>query len=124
LGEAAEFSEAVDFIRKEPQLGYEVGRIVSPTEAANLVKIISEEKVQIVVLGEHPMHSDEISHSLYEAIFSRVSFVDYIGFFETLTGRIRQLAERYTTPLPQLTDEAATLAARVEEHLKKMGFQA
>ena len=39
----------------------------------------------------------------------------------TLTGRIRQLAERYSTPLPQLTDEVVTLARRVEEHLKKMG---
>jgi type I restriction enzyme M protein len=39
----------------------------------------------------------------------------------TLTGRIRELAERYATPLPQLTDEVTTLAARVEEHLAKMG---
>ena len=40
---------------------------------------------------------------------------------QTLTGRIRQLAERYAAPLPQLTDEVATLAARVDEHLEKMG---
>ena len=40
---------------------------------------------------------------------------------QTLTGRIRQLAERYATPLPELTDEVATLAARVDGHLKKMG---
>ena len=40
---------------------------------------------------------------------------------QTLTGRIRQLAERYATPLPQLTDKVATLAARVDGHLKKMG---
>ena len=40
---------------------------------------------------------------------------------QTLTGRIRQLAERYATPLPQLTDEVAALAARVDGHLKKMG---
>jgi type I restriction enzyme M protein len=40
---------------------------------------------------------------------------------QTLTGRIRQLAERYATPLPQLTDELAALAARVDGHLKKMG---
>jgi type I restriction enzyme M protein len=40
---------------------------------------------------------------------------------QTLTGRIRQLAERYATPLPQLTEEVATLANRVDEHLKKMG---
>ena len=40
---------------------------------------------------------------------------------QTLTGRIRQLAERYATPLPKLTDEVETLAARVEDHLKMMG---
>lgn len=40
---------------------------------------------------------------------------------QTLTDRIRLLAERYATPLPKLTDEVATLAARVDEHLKKMG---
>lgn len=40
---------------------------------------------------------------------------------QTLTGRIRQLAERYATPLPQLTKELATLANRVDGHLKKMG---
>ncbi|WP_206072560.1 HsdM family class I SAM-dependent methyltransferase [Magnetospirillum sp. ME-1] len=40
---------------------------------------------------------------------------------QKLTGRIRQLAERYATPLQQLTDEVAKLAARVEGHLKRMG---
>ena len=40
---------------------------------------------------------------------------------QTLTGRIRELAERYATPLPQLTDEVTTLSARVDEHLKRMG---
>ena len=40
---------------------------------------------------------------------------------QTLTGRIRELAERYATPLPQLTSQVATLAARVDEQLTKMG---
>jgi type I restriction enzyme M protein len=40
---------------------------------------------------------------------------------QALTGRIRQLAERYATPLPKLTAEVATLAARVDEYIKKMG---
>ena len=38
-------------------------------------------------------------------------------------GRSLPLAERYATPLPQLVEEVATLASRVDEHLKKMGFQ-
>ena len=38
-----------------------------------------------------------------------------------LTGRIRQLAERYATPLPHLLDEIEALATRVEGHLRRMG---
>jgi type I restriction enzyme M protein len=41
---------------------------------------------------------------------------------QALTGRIKQLAERYATPLPRLIEEEETLTARVDEHLKEMGF--
>jgi type I restriction enzyme M protein len=40
---------------------------------------------------------------------------------QTLTSRIRQLAERYATPLPELIEEVEALSAGVEEHLKRMG---
>jgi len=40
---------------------------------------------------------------------------------QTLTVRIGDLAERYATPLLQLTDEVATFAERVKEHLARMG---
>ena len=40
---------------------------------------------------------------------------------QTLTDRIRQLAERYATPISRLTEETETLSARVEDHLKMMG---
>ena len=40
---------------------------------------------------------------------------------QTLTVRIRELAERYATPLPRLTDDVAMLATRVNEHLTRMG---
>ncbi|MBZ0165424.1 MAG: type I restriction endonuclease subunit M, partial [Candidatus Omnitrophica bacterium] len=40
---------------------------------------------------------------------------------QTLTTRIRQLAERYDTPLPKLVGEVTDLSARVDEHLKRMG---
>jgi type I restriction enzyme M protein len=39
---------------------------------------------------------------------------------QTLTSRIRLLADRYATPLPQIVDEVAALAAIVEGHLNKM----
>ena len=40
---------------------------------------------------------------------------------QTLTGRIRQLAERYDTPLPVLVDRVSELSAKVGGHLKRMG---
>jgi type I restriction enzyme M protein len=40
---------------------------------------------------------------------------------QTLTGRIRELAERYESPLPHLVEEVAVLSAKVDDHLKKMG---
>jgi type I restriction enzyme M protein len=40
---------------------------------------------------------------------------------QTLTRRIRELAERYAVPLPQLASEVDDLSARVEAHLQRMG---
>jgi type I restriction enzyme M protein len=40
---------------------------------------------------------------------------------QTLTSRIRLLADRYAAPLPQIVDEVEELAAKVAAHLEKMG---
>ncbi|MEK7211718.1 MAG: exopolysaccharide biosynthesis polyprenyl glycosylphosphotransferase [Patescibacteria group bacterium] len=88
LGEANEFEDTIKFIRREPQLGYETAEIITPTGGMDLKKIIEEKKASIVVLGGHIMKSPELTHSLYEAIFSQVTFVDSVTFFENLTGQI------------------------------------
>ncbi len=41
---------------------------------------------------------------------------------QTLTGRIRELSERYERPLPDLIDEVESLSNKVNAHLVKMGF--
>ena len=41
---------------------------------------------------------------------------------QSLTRRVRELAERYDTPLPELTAQVAGLEARVHGHLERMGF--
>ena len=41
---------------------------------------------------------------------------------QSLTRRVKELAERYETPLPRLTDRVAELEARVNRHLERMGF--
>ena len=42
---------------------------------------------------------------------------------QTLTGRIRELAERYAAPLPQITEEVGELESKVAGHLERMGFK-
>lgn len=41
---------------------------------------------------------------------------------QTLTDRIKELAERYETPLPQQTKAVEELTGKVDSHLNKMGF--
>jgi type I restriction enzyme M protein len=41
---------------------------------------------------------------------------------QQLTRRVKELAERYETPLARLSETVEALSARVANHLKKMGF--
>jgi type I restriction enzyme M protein len=41
---------------------------------------------------------------------------------QSLTQRVKELAERYETPMPQLTNHVAELEAKVNSHLERMGF--
>lgn len=40
-----------------------------------------------------------------------------------MANRVKTLEERYAEPLPTLIDDVATLSAKVDEHLKKIGLQ-
>ena len=40
-----------------------------------------------------------------------------------LTQRIKELADRYETPIPKLTNDVAQLTSKVEDHLKKMNYK-
>jgi len=71
---------------------------------------LTEEEIKTLVVGDKWLTTLAVA---VQGELDRVS--------QTLTGRIRQLAERYATPLPKLVAEVETLSARVEEHLKKMG---
>ncbi|MCX6113201.1 MAG: type I restriction endonuclease, partial [Proteobacteria bacterium] len=41
---------------------------------------------------------------------------------QRLAQRIKELVERYATPMPKLTTEVQSLTTKVESHLRKMGF--
>ncbi len=41
---------------------------------------------------------------------------------QTLTHRVKDLAERYEMPLPKMTDRVAELETKVNQQLESMGF--
>ena len=41
---------------------------------------------------------------------------------QALTQRVKELAERYETPLPQMVGHVAELEVNVNHHLERMGF--
>jgi type I restriction enzyme M protein len=77
--------------------------------AARYGKLTEEEIKSLVV-------NDKWLAALVSAVQSELDRVS-----QTLPGRIRQLADRYTVPLPQIASEVESLAVRVDKHLTKMG---
>ena len=80
------------------------------TKVAGKYGQLTEEEIQTLVVD------DKWLAALAAAVQGELDRVS-----QTLTGRIRELAERYASPLPQIVDEVTSLSARVDEHLMKMG---
>lgn len=115
----AELADEVAILKKWLELSDAQAEIKKKVKAAEVAldkkayekyPTLTEDEVKVLVI------EDKWFTSLEATIRGETDRVS-----QTLTGRIRQLAERYATPLPQLTNEVATLAALVDEHLKKMG---
>ena len=60
---------------------------------------------------------DKWMHTIETAIKGEI---DHIS--QHLTNRIKELAERYATPLPEIDKQVNDLEAKVNAHLEKMGF--
>ena len=77
----------------------------------NKYKELTEDEIKTIVVEDKWMAKiDSDIHSEMERISQR------------LTGRIKELAERYATPLPQLSIKVKTLEEKVTQHLSKMGY--
>ena len=72
---------------------------------------LSQDEIQALVVD------DKWLASLEAAIHGEMDRIS-----QGLTRRVKELAERYETPLPRLTDRVAELEARVGRHLERMGF--
>ena len=72
---------------------------------------LSEEDIKTLVV------EDKWLDALADAVHGEIDRVS-----QSLTRRIRELVERYETPLPTLTERSEALEEKVKGHLEKMGF--
>jgi len=74
-------------------------------------KALSEDEIKTLVVD------DKWLATLSAAVQTELDRIS-----QALTGRIKELAERYVMPLPALTEEVEALSDKVGTHLKRMGF--
>jgi len=93
----------------------ETGAKLNAAQQALMEKVLAkygkltEDEIKVLVLD------DKWLATLGDAVQGELDRVS-----QTLTGRVRQLAERYAAPLPQLVNEVADLAAQVDAHLARL----
>ena len=81
------------------------------TKVWNQYKVLSDNDIKTLVVD------DKWIQILDTAIHTEMQRIS-----QRLTQRIKELADRYDTPMPKLLDEVSVLEKRVNGHLAKMGF--
>ncbi len=89
--------------------------------------LIAKADLEQKVIAQYPKLSiDEIKIVVVEkkwmAAMEQRIHTEMDNISHRLTQRIKELADRYETPMPLLTQEVEVLTAKVENHLKQMKF--
>ncbi len=114
--DAEELAVLKDWLKlseQEAELKQRVKALDADLDAKALAKYpkLSVEETRALVVD------DKWLAALNAAVQGEVELVS-----QTLTRRVKELTERYDTPLPQLAAKVAELDAKVAGHLAKMGF--
>ena len=81
------------------------------TKVWDRYKLLTDDEIKVLVVDDKWIHvMDDAIHTEMQRISQR------------LTQRIKELAERYETPLPLQLVEVKALEEKVNAHLSKMGF--
>ena len=99
-------------------------------EEADMKKLLKEAEANLDALAyaKYPkLSEDEVKTLVVDDKWLATIAVAIHGemdrISQTLTRRVKELAERYETPLPEVSSKVAELEARVSEHLKRMGME-
>jgi type I restriction enzyme M protein len=111
--ELAVLTEWLDFNTKEADLKKQVKDLESALDTKSLAQYakLSETDVKSLVVDDKWLAT--IASDIHGEM-DRIS--------QTLTQRVKELAERYDKPLPVLAEQAEAMESKVRAHLERMGF--
>ncbi len=96
-------------------------------ETRKKIKVALEELEQKVIAQYSKLSIDEMKTIVVDkkwmAEMERRIRGEMDNISHRLTRRIKELAERYETPLPMLNNDVRNFTAKVKEHLRTMGYE-
>ena len=103
----------LELLENQSTLKSEIKKLDEELDALALAKYpdLTEQEVKSIVLNDKWIPSIEVT---VKTEMDRIS--------QRLTGRVKELIERYDTTLPAIDKEVKELEAKVNTHLQKMGF--
>jgi type I restriction enzyme M protein len=120
VGKDVDYTDELNVLQKYAML------LDKQTKFKSDLNVAQEDLTEKIIAKYLQLTEDEVKALVIEdkwiTIITRAVKSELSGVAQTLTGRIDQLSERYATPLPLLMEELSTSSARVDMHLKKIGF--
>jgi len=122
-----ETKDDVDFRDELEILNTYLGVLEHETEASRKIKAAQNDLSMKVMkkystLSEDGVRTLVVDDKWIATLWEEIEG-DVVKISQELTRRVRELAERYADPLPAFEKEVESLKNKVEEHLKKMGFE-
>lgn len=114
VGELAVLEKYQGFLDKETELKRNIKAKYIQLERKVIEKYpkLSTDEIKTLVVDKKWLRA------LEEVITGEIEEVS-----QKLTGRVKELAERYDETLPQIASEVQTIEQKVNKHLKSMGFE-
>lgn len=111
--ELAVLTEWLEFNTKEAVVKKQLNDMVSALDAKALAQYakLTEADVKTLVVDDKWLATIDTD---IHGEMDRIS--------QTLTQRVKELAERYNKPLPVLVEQAVAMESKVRVHLERMGF--
>ena len=104
----------LNLLEKETEAGRKIRKAKEDltTKVSKKYPTLSENEVRTLVVD------DKWIATLREEIEGEIEKIS-----QDLTQRVKELADRYSTPLPSLEEQVEILNSKVVAHLRKMGFE-